>query len=435
MNIEKNLRILKKMSLYVLIFVVMLILFCISMIASYAIPNQKIQFHIKESVDVVLQNNKRPFFRSFINNDTLDLSTDELILNTAMNKGKNENEGILIKAFENSRFTAKSEDEAEALRQTVNYDNIYNNKEYARYWHGIQVIIRPLLLFLNYEEIRYLFMIIMFILLFVTSIQIQKNLSLAHSMAFVFSNLAIGFFVIPASLQYVPVFAIMLISVSLINFLYKKNKEWLYPYLFFIIGGLTTFFDLLTTPLLTLGIPLIYAILLKTKEEATLGQVIKEIVQFSILWGISYVAIFFSKWLIASLVLHKDVITDAINQILFRTNGNEQYPVTRMGAVKTNIDILFNNVLQKIFIGIIILWIVVMLKNKKKLKECKMVVPLTIIAIYPYIWYIIFAGHSKIHAFFTFRVQLISLISILYSMIECIDLRKLQKPTKKYKRL
>lgn len=44
MNIEKNLRILKKMSLYVLIFVVMLILFCISMIASYAIPNQKYNF-------------------------------------------------------------------------------------------------------------------------------------------------------------------------------------------------------------------------------------------------------------------------------------------------------------------------------------------------------------------------------------------------------
>lgn len=424
----KDISILKRIFLYILIFVIMILMFSISMIASYAIPNNKIQFHVKESVNVILQDNKEPFFKNFVKNDILDLSTDELILNTAMNKSK---ERILVKAFENSRYVTESENEAESLNEAVCNDNIYSNREYARYWHGIQVIIRPLLLVLNYEEIRYLFMIIMFILLFITSIQIQKNLSLVHSITFVFCNLVIGFFIIPASLQYVSIFAIMLISVSLINFLYEKDKEYLYPYLFFIIGGLTTFFDLLTTPLLTLGIPLIYAILLKAKKEETVGQVIRDIVKFSILWGISYVTIFFSKWLIASFILHRDVVTDAINQILFRTNGSEQYPVTRIGALKVNIDVLFSNVLQKMFIGIAILWIVILSKKRKKLKECKMIIPLVILAIYPYIWYIIFAGHSKIHAFFTFRLQLISLIAILYSMIECTDLKKLQKPINK----
>ncbi len=87
-----------------------------------------------------------------------------------------------------------------------------------------------------------------------------------HAMAFLFSMLAVCFFIVPSSLQYTGVFALTLLSVILVNLLYKMNKENLYSYLFFIMGGCTTFFDLLTSPLITLGIPLIIVVLLKNKK-------------------------------------------------------------------------------------------------------------------------------------------------------------------------
>ena len=51
---------------YVLIFIVMLVLFCIAMLISYALPNQRIQGHIKESKDFILKSNGNPLFGKYI---------------------------------------------------------------------------------------------------------------------------------------------------------------------------------------------------------------------------------------------------------------------------------------------------------------------------------------------------------------------------------
>lgn len=81
---------------------------------------------------------------------------------------------------------------------------------------------------------------------------------------------------------------------------------------------------MLTAPLLTLGIPLIIEVLLRSREESlSIKKAFLEIIKLSILWAIAYGTIFFAKWVIASLIMQKDLITVAINQILFRTNGSE----------------------------------------------------------------------------------------------------------------
>ena len=414
----------KQIAKYCVIFIIMLLLFCIGMVATYALPNGRIQAHIEESKDILFNLNGNPLFGKYIENAKLDEFTDLLIINTAMNKGKEANESILVRAFENSRFSNEDGNQYSSLEQTINNGELYNNQEYSRYWHGIQTIIRPLLLFFNYEEIRYLFMIIMFALLTIATISISKNLNTIHSLAFVFTMIAVGFFIVPASIQYTGIFAIMLITVILVNILYKLQKEKLYPYLFFIIGGVTTFFDLLTAPLLTLGIPLIYVILLKNKRESNLKKSIFEVIKLSILWCIAYGGIFLAKWVIASIILQRDVITVAINQILFRTNGSVEYPATKLGAIKENIGVLYNTVLLGLFIVISIIWAVFMVINRKKISNMKIVISLLLVAIYPYVWYITFAGHSTIHAWFTYRIQAIAILGILSAMIECIDIDK-----------
>ena len=56
---------------YVLIFIVMLVLFCIAMLISYALPNQRIQGHIKESKDFILKSNGNPLFGKYIEGGTI----------------------------------------------------------------------------------------------------------------------------------------------------------------------------------------------------------------------------------------------------------------------------------------------------------------------------------------------------------------------------
>lgn len=419
--------IVKQILRYIVIFIAMLLLFCIAMIITYAIPNNRIRGHIAESKDILWNLNGNPLFGTYVKGAQLDGFTDLLIMNTAMNKGKSKDESVLVRAFENSRYSNDGENQRESILQTIENEELYNNKEYARYWHGIQTIIRPLLLFFNYEEIRYLFSMVMFILLGVAILCVSKNLNFMHGLALLFSLLSVCFFIVPVSIQYTGVFAITLINIILVNVLYKMKKENLYPYLFFIMGGVTTFFDLLTVPLLTLGIPLVYVVLLKNKEECNIKKTFLEIIKLSILWCISYATIFFAKWVIASIILQKNVIVTAIEQILFRTNGSEAYPATKLGAISENWNFLCNNVFIALWVIIAIVWVILMIKYRKDIKNIKIILPILFIAVYPYVWYMTFAGHSTIHAWFTYRLQAITVLGILSSMIECIPTVFLRK--------
>ena len=414
---------------YISIFIVMAIFFSLCMIISYSIPNTMIREHIKESKDYILAMDNEPIFKEYIKVDKLDSYTDLLIINTALNKGKSDDESIIIRAFENSRYSEEKGNQYLSLEDVLKDDSIYNNQEYSRYWHGIQTIIRPLLLIFNYEELRFFLLIITNVLLIIATIYIYRNSSIFYAISFILSMLLIGFFIVPISLQYIGIFAIMLISVILINIIYQKKMEKLLPYLFFIVGGITTFMDLLTVPAITLGIPLIVMLLLKTKKQYNLNtlKTILEVIEYSVLWCITYVGIFISKWVIASIVLKKDAITVAINSILYRVNGSEEYPITRFGAICENFKFLQNKVLLFLIIIGIIVWIIALIKNRKKLKDMKNSIIYIIIALYPYVWYFVFAGHSTIHAWFTFRLQLITIFALLCAMGECVNMKGMSK--------
>ena len=423
--------IIKKISSYIILFLIMVVVFSITMIGTYLLPNERIRAHIAESKELLINQNGNPLFTDYIKGANLDVFTDLLIMNTAMNKGKTEDESVFIRAFENSRYSNEEDNSYTSLQETVENPDIHNNQEYSRYWHGIQTIIRPLLLFFNYEEIRYIFMLLIFVLLGISLLLINKNISFMHSMAFLVSMLAVCIFIVPMSIQYSAIFIITLLAVIIVNLLHKKQKAKFIPYLFFIIGGLTTFFDLLTAPLLTLGIPLIIEVLLRSREESlSIKKAFLEIIKLSILWAIAYGTIFFAKWVIASLIMQKDLITVAINQILFRTNGSEEYPATKIGAIVENFTYLYNNVLLACGIVTIIGWIIALIKTRKNKINWKKILILLIVSIYPYVWYMVFAGHSTIHAFFTYRIQAIAIFGVLCIMLEFVDLKTKEKINK-----
>ena len=425
MKKEKKKNIFKTTLKFIILFIILLSIFCISMIISYALPNERIQGHIKESENsITYLSNNMMMLGNNIKGAEMDKFTDILILNTSMNKGKYAGESIFSKAFGNSRYSNEGEDQLLSFQQTVNDENLQNNQEYARYWHGIQTIIRPLLLFFNYEEICYIFIILTFILMAYAIYGISKNLNYIYGIAFLISMLIVCFFVAPFSIQYTGMFMAMLIMIILVNYLYKTKKEYLYPYLFFIAGGCATFFDLLTVPVLTLGMPLVMVILLKTKEGTNIKDIIIEMIKLSFLWGIAYATLWASKWIIASIILHRNVITEALECILFRTNGNEQYPATRLGAIRENLSYIFNSVTILVYISIFVIWIIALIRKRKNIKDMKSIIPLILVALYPYAWYFAFAGHSTIHAWFTYRSQAIAIFAILCAMIETIKIEK-----------
>ena len=122
-----------------------------------------------------------------------------------------EGESNIKNAVENSFYEDSSKAGVSSLENAIS-DSIINNHEYSRYWHGIQVLVRPLLLFFNYSEIRYILVIITFALLGIVFSMIGKQLGIKYSIAFAITISLMFVTLIPASIQYSSIFLVLLIS-------------------------------------------------------------------------------------------------------------------------------------------------------------------------------------------------------------------------------
>jgi len=407
-------KILKKVGVYAIVSVLLLLIFTISMWISYSLPNTRIRKNVTGSLEQLKKEGTyyNPFFTNIA--AQLDNFTDTLILNIAANKGMEENDTAIKKAMENSYYDIEGKSQIESLENSLQSNEAYNNREYSRYWHGIQTVLRPLLVFFNYTEIRYIMMILVMMLLGITASLTAKQLGTKYSVALFISLAMMYITIIPMSLQYTPILCVALLASIATLLLYKYKMSKLMPMLMFITGACSAFLDLLTYPLITLGFPIIISVLLENKEqEQKILKSIISVIILGIMWATGYAISFVGKWIIASIILHKDAVTPALDQILFRVNGNEVYTVNRLETLKLNFACYFEKMSIVILTTITILWGISLIFFRKKFRECKVIIPLVLIAIIPYLWYFVFAGHSSIHAFFTNRIQAITAFAYL----------------------
>ncbi len=418
----------KGISKGIILFIILIIIFFTMLTISYSLPNYKIRENVKDSL-IVLENEQGFYYRPFFGSDnkladsvTMDNYTDSIILSTALDLGENKGENILKRVVSNYRYDDGEIGPIESLEKAViNEEEI--NTEYTRYWFGIEAFLRPMLIFFNYQTIRYINVFVIFGLFFAAIYKIAKKIGIKYAVAFGVSIMLIGFIIVPMSLQYMPVASIMLISVIAIISLYdKKYFSKILPYIFICIGAITAFMDLLTYPIITLGIPLIIVMLLKMKyEKITLKECIIIFLKMSIIWAVSYGMTYFVKWVISSIILNKNVITDAINQFLFRADASGNNETNKIEVIGKNFSIYFNNIVLTMLVVYLIIYALNLIKHIDKTKSKKCIIPLALISILPYVWYIVLSNHSDIHSWMAYKIQAVTLFGILSTTLIYIN--------------
>lgn len=393
--------VIKNIYVSVLILVTLFLLYVLSLSAVFTIPNSFTQPRAADSF--ITFQKEGEYLQAFGDSGTaqLDNFTDRLMVE------------MTITNTEGSPF-----------KSALSINN------YPRYWHGYLIFLRPLMSFINYSNIRYLNIFFILLLLSFAFKELYKRFGAMISSAFIISIGMIYVTIFPMSLQFTSVFAVSMVAIIAMGYFkdYFKNFHLFYGYYFLIIGSLINFFDLLTAPLIALGLPLIYAYLMENNEESkpSFKENITFIIKNSVFWGIGYGATWFMKWAIASIVLKQNVINDAFNQILFRTNGGEEPPIVRLDVLKINFNLMFPPVFIKLFILFLIVWALLFVFNHKSIKEVFSLSPLLVVALFPYIWYFILSNHSRIHAWFTYRNQSITIFAILTYLLLCLDLKKIK---------
>lgn len=391
---------------YLLIFISLIGFYTVSLAIVYIIPNDMIQVNYEDSMTYIQGEGDYPV-QPFGGTTAarLDNFTDRVML-----------EGTI------------KDDEVNFLKAS------HNIREYPRYWHGYQLVLRPLLMIMNYTNIRYINMFFILLLLTLVFSDIKKRLGVLYSSSFLLSMTMIYVAIFPYSMQFTTSFSVTMFAMLGVGQLVQQKKAANLNLLFFITGSFVNFVDFLTYPLITLGFPLIYAILLKNEsdKEVTCKENFLFVIFSSISWGIAYALTWISKWIISSLVLAENVLKNAVEQAAFRTGGStEVVEVSAFRAIKDNVNLMFDGPNFKLLIFLLILWIIVWLFFGKSVEVAKKYLPIVLLAIYPYVWYVVLANHSIFHSWFTYRNQAITVFALLSFLLSLIDFSKMEKKLRK----
>lgn len=432
---------------YILTFIIVMLGLNILMLLSSLIPSALLETHVKESASIIMDQKD---FWIVTKNDAIDNCTDALMLNEAysidnsdpiysyMSARKNYKKGVTIKTHDDfigelhTVNTGIAENYGDGYVPSIELLNFLENKidtsfTYTRYWHGYLIYLRPLLLVFNVTGIRVIQGCILGLLFIYLIYLLNKEFDKKIASIFAFSILAVKAFFIALSMQGFPVYVISLLASIILLKRHSKIKN--YGLFFFVIGIVTNFFDYLTVPLLTLGIPLIIYLLLKAKENSsyTEKQLTKETIKYIIIWFLGYAITWFSKFAIYSLAYDSNALISGLNQIAYRSNrSNYKSEFTIQETIR---EILLTTFLFSLFVSftiqIIYKFIHVVFLNYTYKKDDFyskykiLVIPFVIIGILPFIWYVVLANHTILHSFFVYRHTLLTILTSLLLILFC----------------
>lgn len=390
-----------------LIFVEILAVFAcfILMVMSYQLPFKPIEDNVKESLIVLNEEGNYP--KKYGEGTQLDNYTDALIMSESMCI----RDATIKDAMRGGAYRSNND----PLISLNKYFNEGNKEifEVTHYWHGNLVLMRPLLVFFNYTEIRVVnFIVLSFLLIYIFILMKKNKVQLKYVVPFVLSFVFVKAWIIPLSLQYSCMFYILFIEIILIlkyDYYFKINNRY---YVFFMLAGLfTSYFDYLTIPIVSLGGGLIFISILR--EDININ---KEFAKFSIIcsicWGMGYFGMWFAKWVIATLVLGENHILKGMANFLYRTSND-----TYLGASTPWLSV-YRNVIQPgnftclIYLGLILGAIAIdVIVNKGKVFGQHLWFYILVICM-PLVWYMALKNHSIVHAFFTYRALMVSVFGI-----------------------
>ena len=367
------------------------------------LPDKPIHHHIEQTVERGdLQWTDYP--RAFINSDQsrLDNFTDALIISQAWNCSK---DSLWESMMQPSR-AVYDQSMTEALAMQIEGKH-FDNKKYGRYWHGSTFLMRYLLLLWSYNNIRLLFYILSSLLILFTLWRLQIKIGTWAAVVTLLAFTLMYVYVMQFSIQFLPVLALSLAGVVCVLD-ERKDKH----IAFFVIGSLTAYFDLLTTPLLTLGIPLIAWILVHRNDSTTIWQSLLEMLKLGLVWGLAFAVTWGMKWLLATLTTDENIWADAMSNVMRRSGDLGEY--SRFDAITNNF-----NLLNTRFILLVAIVMTLLMAFRFHREGWRSALLLLIVATVPYVWYFVVANHSYEHFWFTYRLQIISVLA-LFAAIGCM---------------
>ncbi len=389
------------------------------MIAVYCLPVAPMKANAQRSTEIYDYEGVYPQLMWGYKMSQLDNCTDATMLLNAIYSGPG---SPVEKAMQVYRTEYYGENPVKSL---TNYANDVEAETYgcaySRYWHGYLVILKPLLLFWDVADIRMMNMFLQITLPgYLLLLMKQKGYG-RYIAGFLFSVLLLNPAAISVSFQFSTVYYLMLSgSIFILKHGTLSRKRCMF--LFLISGMATAFFDFLTYPLATLCFPLLFLLL---KEESW-KEAFKKVICYSLIWGIGYIGMWCGKWTIGSILLHRNLWTDALYRAAeYESMEYEDGKVHALQVILKNLSVLMK---WPILLGCMAVFIFHIKQFCRKgadmvadlPQRCLRFIPFGLIALMPFAWYLAAGTHSYIHYWFTYRELCISVFALPAGLTKCL---------------
>lgn len=288
--------------------------------------------------------------------------------------------------------------------------------DYGRYWHGYQVILRPMLLIMGYGQIRQLNTWVLFTLIMLVAWAIAKR---THRclIPFCLALLLMSPAAIVESLQYSTVTYVTLLTSLAVLAAPKDSVIRKKIAVVFLCSGIAVaYLDLLTFPTVALTMPLV--LLWGTVDNRE--HISRLMLKCAFYWAIGYAGMWMGKWGIA-LICDGKAFGDSLLFSIKSHSGmewNGDKP-TRFQILLLNFKELFLN--PKLTISIVCFSVISAItlflkRGQATIQGAKARLALLIPTLIPMLWILVVSNHSWNHTWFAYRTLapcVFSLLSLL----------------------
>ena len=410
-----------------MVFALLLAAYLFLGLAAYIVPDRFVREHVDRTLyigDLLVDYPKAIVFDDLNVQDsyTLDNFTDAIIVNQALMLRSAGLQGIMLlpryqlsNDNQSTNLKALTElplDGEECLpRITEQRDSNGGHAVfYGRYWHGSTFVTRLLLAVMTFISIRLLLYVVSSMLLVWCCAALWKRVGRTVALVVPFSLLMVNVYVMQFSMQFAPVLLIALAAMLWMVY-HREMTARQCGLLFFVVGSLTSFFDLITIPSLTVGLPLVVWVAIQCKQDWRKG--LWMVVSLALWWLAGYVLTWLAKWGLASLLTDKNIFVDAYGEASRWNNGSGSYIFKAMGACLARLRWIY-------IIGPVAMLLVLAIVHPRK-GAWPMVVQYAVVLLVPFVYYCMMARPAWYHSWFNYRALVTAVAALLMAVASLVD--------------
>ena len=410
-----------------LVFALLLAAYLSLGLAAYIVPDWRVREHVHKTLyigDLLSDYPKAIVFEDLNIQDsyTLDNFTDALIVNQALMLRSSGLQGIMLLP----RYQLANENQSANLAallsippdeggHTPHITEARNEQGgravyYGRYWHGSTFVTRLLLTVMTFIDIRLLLYVLSSLLLLWCCAALWKHVGRSVALVVPFSLLMVNVFVLQFSMQFAPVLLIALVAMLWMVY-HREMTAQQCGLLFFIVGSLTTFFDLITVPSLTLGLPLVVWVAIQRQQDWRKG--LWMVVSLALWWLVGYVLTWLAKWGLASLLTDKNIFVDAYGEASRWNRNSGSYIFEAMGTCLARLRWIY------IVIPAVVLLVLAILRPRKGAWSVAM--QYAVVLLVPFVYYCLMARPAWYHSWFNYRALVTTVAALLMGLTTMVD--------------